>query len=235
MCVLLGLITKESSAASQNFPADIFRLGLTQTEYVRSQNLGKSRAFLNACRKHGNSCQELLAESSISEALQRMHALVSDICNDSDGFLQARSREGYVRLHLMRKLMLTWLSVQPQSQHWGEIDMKFLCDMAPDQKHFLDVFPLKWSAHDVSCFVFGRGDWGIFVSMFACLWHDVVDRKDVDFEGLASFLPTPEFHAKVRCLKEDAGHSLSPARLVRECMCSGQGAKLVASIIVYML
>ena len=136
MCVLLDLITKESSAASQKFPAEIFRLGLTQTEYVRSQDLGKSCAFLNACRKHGNVWKEVLAESSISEALQRMHALVSDISKESDGFLQARSKEGYVRLHLMRKLMLTWLAVQPQSQHRARSTCRFSATWRPTRSSF---------------------------------------------------------------------------------------------------
>ena len=71
----------------------------------------------------------------------------------------------------------------------------------------------------MSSLVFGRSDWGIFLSSFACLWHDVVCRyvkDDADFEGLSTFLSTEAFRERARLSKDEAGHSICPVNLVQD-------------------
>ena len=226
-CVNFGIIEKRDSGAmgdgkvpSRNAgDSKVFRLGLMQNEYVRSKERGRITAFLNSCRKHGNVWKNILQQSSINNVLQRVHLLLDAIADESEGAVKAGSREGYVRLHLVRKLFLTWLAYQPQPQRWGHVDIKVIQELSPDQKKYLDQFPEKWSVHDVSCLVFGRSDWGIFVSLFACLWHDVITRyvkDDADFEGLSNLLSTEPFRERARLSKEEAGHSICPANLVHD-------------------
>ena len=61
---------------------------------------------------------------------------------------------------------------------WSDVSVECLKQMSPDVCDYLSRVPAKWSAADLSRFCTDRDDWGVFVSMFACLWGAVV-RADV--------------------------------------------------------
>ena len=60
---------------------------------------------------------------------------------------------------------------------WSEVSVDCLKQMSPDVCDYLSRVPAKWSAADLSRFCTDRDDWGVLVSMFACLWKSVVKAK----------------------------------------------------------
>ena len=82
----------------------------------------------------------------------------------------------YTHYFLRRKLVLGQLvhSSHWSKLQWDDIPLDILRRMTPDQNDYLSSFPAKWSSADASRWCFERDDWGVFVSMFACLWGEVV-------------------------------------------------------------
>ena len=101
-----------------------------------------------------------------------------------DKFLGRRSQTWarqvtYVHIFLRRKLVLGQLSVSPgrTNVQWSKVSVEYLKKMSPDVCEYLSHIPAKWSVADLSRLCTDRDDWGIFVSMFACLWGSVVKAK----------------------------------------------------------
>ena len=57
-----------------------------------------------------------------------------------------------------------------------------LKQLSPDVCGYLARAPAKWTAADLSRFCTDRDDWGILVSMWACLWGAVVKAKQFQCE-----------------------------------------------------
>ena len=51
-----------------------------------------------------------------------------------------------------------------------------LLSMSADAKANLAEIPDTWRASEISCFFTGRPDWGLFASMYPCLWGEVADK-----------------------------------------------------------
>ena len=60
---------------------------------------------------------------------------------------------------------------------WSEVSVDCLKQVSPDVCGYLSRVPAKWNAADLSRFCTDRDDWGILVSMWACLWGAVVKAK----------------------------------------------------------
>ena len=78
--------------------------------------------------------------------------------------------------------MIGQLSSFSSSSHhtnlqWSEVLVDSLKQMSPDVCEYLARAPAKWSARDLSRFCTDRDDWGVLVSMFACLWGAVTKAK----------------------------------------------------------
>ncbi len=54
-----------------------------------------------------------------------------------------------------------------QPLDWNAVSLEDLKTFGAGESSLLDAVPRSWSAADVSCFVAGRPDWGIFLGMFA--------------------------------------------------------------------
>ena len=72
--------------------------------------------------------------------------------------------------------------------YWDSVSVADLQAMVPDDLNHLTSFMQARTAGDVSRSVFGRPDCAIFVSLFACLWHDTIERFDFETikAGIAS-------------------------------------------------
>ena len=99
----------------------------------------------------------------------------------------------YVRGYLVRLLVLA-NAVNP-SKHagsngranldWSKVPMDVLRLACPDQCSNLDVFSAVGvrDAEEASSILCNRSDWGMFASMFACLWQEVAEKhSDLDFD-----------------------------------------------------
>ena len=71
---------------------------------------------------------------------------------------------------------LSWSSGRTNVQ-WSDVSVDCMKQMSPDVCDYLSRVPAKWSAADLSRFCTDRDDWGVLVSMFACLWGAVVKAK----------------------------------------------------------
>ena len=71
---------------------------------------------------------------------------------------------------------LSWSSGRTNVQ-WKDVSVDCLKQMSLDVCDYLSHVPAQWSAVDLSRFCTDRDDWGILVSMWACLWGAVVKAK----------------------------------------------------------
>ena len=89
-------------------------------------------------------------------------------------------------------------------------------ELCCDQSEFLKTFLETWSAADVSNFIFGRPDWGIFVSLFACLLKDAIKIPKVSSDELLERLASPIFGKTAEALRAQFGHAVHPAIVLKE-------------------
>ena len=82
---------------------------------------------------------------------------------------------GYVRKTVTRSLLLACPNVLNAAEEapWASVRRVELQMWVPDQSHVLEMFPPTATAADISTFMFGRPDWGVFVSMWGCTWQHV--------------------------------------------------------------
>ena len=98
----------------------------------------------------------------------------------------------YVVQHLMRKLLLA-ASVHHGAAlqtDWAAMSLPALRQCAPDAAEYISVFPPTLYAADASDMVLGRRDWGLFLSLWGCLFHEAGElwpkRKDDMLRALSS-------------------------------------------------
>ena len=61
---------------------------------------------------------------------------------------------------------------------WHGLTLGDLRLMSADQNDHLAAFDPMTSAGALSHFFFGRADWPLLLSCFACLWHETIDSCD---------------------------------------------------------
>ena len=69
----------------------------------------------------------------------------------------------------------------------------------------------------MSNFLFGRDDWAVFASMWACLWHDVQDKCATQLEHIEGFLVggmSSCFAKRSRVLAIQLGHNATPRMII---------------------
>jgi hypothetical protein len=128
------------------------------------------------------------------------------------------SKVGYVRKFIDRKLFLLVLaagSVHPDG--WQSTAASALNSMLPDQHDFTSGFPDGWTAAEMSNLLFGRDDWAMFASMWACLWHDVQEKHAAKLEHIEGFLVggmSSCFAKRARALAIQLGHNVAPRMII---------------------
>ena len=84
-------------------------------------------------------------------------------------------------------------------------------ELSCDQNDLLKSMPESWSAADISNFIFGRPDWGIFVSLFGCLLKDAIKIAKVSPDDFLDCLASPVFRGTAQALRAKRGHAVHPA------------------------
>ena len=129
---------------------------------------------------------------------------------------------GYVRKCTDRKLMLLVLAAGSTDRGgWSTATAKSLTSLLPDQHEFTSGIPEQWSAAEMSNFLFGREDWAVFASMWACLWNEVHDKHEDDERRqlIHSFLDggtSSPFAERARAMASEKGHNGTPCMVVDE-------------------
>ena len=154
---------------------DWWYLGLTGRAYRRTGAHERLGELLQASRDFRQP-PEILDSTSFLEMVSW--------AEEFDKFLWLRSttwgdQVGYVHDFLRRKLVLGQLSSSPARTQvqWSEVSVNCLKQMSPDVCGYLASAPAKWTAADLSRYCTDRDDWGVLVSMWACLWGAVVKAK----------------------------------------------------------
>ena len=63
---------------------------------------------------------------------------------------------------------------------WSTVSKASLQRMSADAKENLEEIPDAWRASEISSFFTGRADWGLFASVFPCLWGEVADKLSTE-------------------------------------------------------
>lgn len=85
---------------------------------------------------------------------------------------------------------------------WAAVTMADVKDMVPDQSDVLDCFPASMPASAASDLVLGRRDRAMFLSMWACLFHD---KSIAQTDPLLKMLGSPAAEDVVRAYKVQSG------------------------------
>ena len=133
----------------------------------------------------------------------------------ASGALGAKSEQGYVVDHVVRKFALGRILAAPQDAgmvDWSRITRNQLRLLCADQSEYLNNFPENYTAADISDALFGRPDWGLLASCYACLWGEVCKAWTIDDEKskhLLKAVRSPVFLRSVIAYK-GANHNVSP-------------------------
>ncbi len=213
---------KRSRAAAQGPgpPQKTYVLGLQGQEYVRStESVELSvRQLLLARDAVQPEWSQLLLIQDGADALSIARRLRGICCKAAEAAptILFSDDTGYGVASVVRKVMLALLASGRASVDWGSMSRAELEELCCDQSDFLKAFPEAWSAADVSDFVFGRSDWGIFVSLFACLMKDALKIPNVQPGPVLHCLASPTFGRAADALRAQYGHAVHPALVFKE-------------------
>lgn len=216
-CSSLGIIEQrpdDTAVRASNIGVNYFRMGLLQSLY-RACDRGacKAERFLFTCRTQFPTWKRVLQQTDLMVAATMIHDIVSRLAPCNGGSLQALIGDGYVQLSLVRKLTQGCI-VHGNMQQCSVQAVEAVKQIGTEERNYLDALPEEWTMEEVSRFVFYRPDWGMFVSMFSCLWEEVVRCSPKDAERLLPYVATLEFQARARTLKTATGHASRPMYLV---------------------
>jgi serine/threonine protein kinase len=119
----------------------------------------------------------------------------------------------YVSRFIIRKLVLAHMNtLGADPVNWEEVSMAEIVACTADATGMLDEIPPSWTACDLSRFLFGRSDWGIFASMFGCLWKEVADNHETD--TITELIPPSALASNIHSFVNFHRVTPSPAALV---------------------
>ena len=131
------------------------------------------RDFITAAKKLVAAVNPFLVKSSDSGSKGSPARARASASSDEETF-----NESYFSCFLVRKLLLHELAHGREARKidWSTVTVQDLKSLCPDQTGALDTVPGDWSAEAISNFFHGRSDWGVFVSCYACLLHELCER-----------------------------------------------------------
>ena len=115
--------------------------------------------------------------------------------------------------HLCRKVMLARLVEVPvqRCRDWSTVPASELRKF--DDTDLLKSFPPKYSSADISRTLFDRDDWGIFATIFGCLWGEVADSWPV--EDVIGVIRNGSAGAAAKNLALSTGMSQCPLSVIK--------------------
>ena len=85
--------------------------------------------------------------------------------------------------------------------------------MSADAKKNLEHIPDTYTASQISSFFTGRADWGLFASVFPCLWGEVAENLSTedDRARALSLVKSKDFLRVVQSFRQTEGIAPHPA------------------------
>jgi len=121
---------------------------------------------------------------------------------------------GYCVDFLRRKLVAARLLQQNLHEcDWSTVNKASLQSMSADAKENLEYIPDSWHASEISYFFTGRADWGLFASVFPCLWGEVAGKLSTedDRAGALALVKSQDFLRVVQGFRRTRGFAPHPA------------------------
>lgn len=178
---------KAAGAAQQEY-----RLGKNMTVYeVLDPSASKCDKFLEATRAEQH-CLATLSDAGASTpcalddlvdyGTRRAEAALQRIGAKSGALpFSDKDAGGYCVDFLRRKLVAARLLQQNLHEcDWSTVNKASLQSMSADAKENLEHIPDSWHASEISYFFTGRADWGLFASVFPCLWGEVAGKLSTE-------------------------------------------------------
>ena len=96
---------------------------------------------------------------------------------------------------------------------WSPVAKASLQNMSADAKKNVESVPDKWRASEISCFFTGRADWGLFASVFPCLWGEVAQKltEEDDRAQALALVKSKDFLRVVQNFRRTEGIAPHPA------------------------
>ena len=212
--------TKAAGAAQQSY-----RLGTSLHQYeVLDPSACKCDKFLEAARAEkyclatpsdAGASKPCSLDVMVDYEARRLREVLQRIGAKSGALpFSVQDCGGYCIDYLTRKLMaarVVW-------QNWHECDWSLvskasLQSMSADAKENLQKIPDTWRAAEISCFFNGRADWGLFASVFPCLWGEVAEKLSTKEDRAQAFalIKSKDFLRVVQSFRETEGIAPHPA------------------------
>ena len=125
-----------------------------------------------------------------------------------------KDASGYCIDFLRRKLVAARLLQQNLHEcDWSTVDKASLQGMSADAKANLEEITDTWRASEISSFFTGRADWGLFASVFPCLWGEVADKLSTedDRARALALVKSKDFLRVVQSFRRSEGIAPHPA------------------------
>jgi len=100
---------------------------LTRTSYRFAGHTQKAKQFLTACQNQESQWKQALEETDWTQLVNELHAIISVASLESGGFIPTLDKKGYVRLFLVRKLLLGCLCFGAVQVDWTSLCCVALC------------------------------------------------------------------------------------------------------------
>ena len=209
----IGIIegVQPSTAAGSSFT-----LGLENIKYRFCTDDSKFLAFYNALEPANFKWQKLLQEtdgkpfelSSFCTALRSTLQVAGD-AHPAFGL----KAEGYCMDFAYRKLIIGETARRKSEVNW-ETSIGEIQRISADSGALLDEIETQVNCVALSHAVFGRTDWAIMLSCFACLWSEVVskrvDKGEWSIDKLLELLRSGRLSSIVAEYKQAHGYAPHP-------------------------
>ena len=96
---------------------------------------------------------------------------------------------------------------------WSPLSKASLQGMSANAKGNLEMIPDTWRASEISSFLTGRADWGLFASVFPCLWGEVAEKLSTkgDRARALALVKSRDFLRAVQRFRRTEGIAPHPA------------------------
>ena len=197
------------------------RLGSNLTEYeVLDPSASHCDKFLEATRAE-ELCSATPSDAGsfddlVDYATRRARAALQRIAAKSGALpFSAQDATGYCIDWLTRKLVAARILQQNlQKCDWSHVSKASLQHMSADAKKNLEHIPdTTYNASEISSFFTGRADWGLFASVFPCLWGEVAEKLSTedDRARALSLVKSKDFLRVVESFRKTEGIVPHPA------------------------
>jgi hypothetical protein len=187
-------------------------LGLTNLNYVVTNDMEMFQQLHAACEAEAQHWKEAL-ESDVLGMTSMLRAIFKRIGVKGSFNFQ---NDGYQVDHIIRKIVLATVTGRELCIDWSLVTRQQLRSMVADENEYLTTFPLQATAADISLEVFHRADWGMLVSCYACLWHEVVMKPIRPIHEIMTAVASDQFARFLTTFVQSSRGVPTPFVAVRE-------------------